>query len=88
MPSTLKVHVLLDPDGMPHAVEGSAQFVARGTGEGGQVDLVSKGQFVFEKDDGEWVVVSFSVRRADEERASRRRRPASASAEPSEAEAS
>ena len=87
LPSTLKVQVLFDPDGTPHAVEGSARFVARGAGEDGQVDLVSKGQFVFERADGEWVVVSFSVRRSDEERESTPP-SASASAEPSEAEAS
>jgi hypothetical protein len=86
LPSTLKVHVLLDPEGAPHAVEGSARFVARGTGDAGQVQLVSKGQFVFQKADGEWVVVSFSVQRSDEEEATSP--SASASAEPSEAEAS
>jgi len=92
MPSTLKVQVLLDPEGVPRAVEGSARFVARGTGSAGQVTLVSKGQFVFEKDDGEWLVVSFSVQRNDEERelkpSSSSSPGASGSDEPSEAEAS
>ena len=91
-PSTLKVHVLLDPSRVPHAVEGSARFVARGTGADGQVELVSKGQFVFEKIDGEWLVVSFSVQRSDEEREPKPSASgspgASGSAEPSEAEAS
>lgn len=86
LPSSLKVHVLLDPEGAPHAVEGSARFVARGSGAAGQVQLVSKGQFVFQKADGEWVVVSFSVQRSDEEEATQP--SASASVEPSEAEAS
>ena len=92
MPSTLKVHVLLDALGVPRAVEGSARFVARGTGAGLDVTLVSKGQFVFERSDGEWRVVSFSVQRNDEERepkpSSSSSPGASGSAEPSEAEAS
>lgn len=90
MPSTLKVHVLLDPEGVPRAVEGSARFAARGTGAAIDVMLVSKGQFVFEKSDGEWVVVSFSVQRNDEEaKPSPSSSPgASGSAAPSEAEAS
>jgi hypothetical protein len=92
MPSTLKVHVLLDPEGLPRAVEGSARFVARGTGAAGQVTLVSKGQFVFEKSDGEWMVVSFSVQRNDEEREPKPDASsspgASGSDEPSEADAS
>lgn len=68
MPSTLKIHVLFDPEGVPQSVEGSARFVARGTGATGQVMLVSRGQFIFEKSDGAWLVVSFSVQRSDEER--------------------
>lgn len=92
MPSTLKVHVLLDPEGVPRAVEGSARFVARGTGAAIDVMLVSKGQFVFEKSDGEWVVVSFSVQRNDEESepkpGSSSSPGASGGADPSEAEAS
>jgi hypothetical protein len=91
MPSTLKLHVLLDPEGVPRAVEGSARFVARAAGTAGQVRLVSKGQFVLEKADGEWLVVSFSVQRSDEEREPKPGSSspgASESAEPSEAEAS
>jgi hypothetical protein len=92
MPSTLKVHVLLDPSRVPHAVEGSARFAARGTGVDGQVEMISKGQFVFEKVDGEWLVVSFSVQRSDEEREPKPSASgspgASGSVEPSEAEAS
>lgn len=68
MPSTLKVHVLYDPEGVAQSVEGSVRFVARGTGAEGQVMLVSKGQFILEKSDGDWLVVSFSVQRSDEER--------------------
>ena len=69
MPSTLKIQVLFDPAGVPNSVEGSARFVAMGTGTAGQVMFVSKGQFIFERVDGEWLVVSFSVQRNDEERA-------------------
>lgn len=68
MPSTLKVHVLFDPEGVAQSVEGSVRFVARGTGAEGQVMLVSKGQFILMKSDGDWLVVSFSVQRSDEER--------------------
>lgn len=68
MPSTLKIHVLFDPEGVPQSVEGSARFVAGGTGATGQVMLVSRGQFIFEKSGGAWLVVSFSVQRSDEER--------------------
>ena len=68
MPSTLKIQVLFDPAGVPSSVEGSARFVAMGSGTAGQVMLVSKGQFIFERTDGEWLVVAFSVQRNDEER--------------------
>lgn len=92
MPSTLKLQVLFDPSGAPHAVEGSAKFQARGTGADAQVLLISKGQFVFEKSDGEWLIVSFSVQRNDKKREpkpdSSSSPGASASAEPSEAGAS
>jgi len=67
-PSSLKIQVLLDPDGVPRSAEGSARFRARGTGATGQVSLVSTGEFILEKVDGEWLVVSFSVRRSDDER--------------------
>jgi hypothetical protein len=81
----LRLHVLLDPGGVPRAVEGTARFIARGRGADGDVMMVSKGEFIFEKDDGEWLVMSFSVQRDDE---AREPKPsASATAEPSEAEA-
>ena len=69
MPSTLKIHVLFDPTG-----RGASRWRAAlaswpwAPGPTGQVMLVSKGQFIFEKSDGEWLVVSFSVQRNDEER--------------------
>lgn len=89
LPSDLKVHVLLDPEGTPNAVEGSVRFFARGTGSGESVKLTSKGQFILEKRDGEWLVVSFSVQRSDEVETDASATPAaSGTAEPSEAEAS
>jgi hypothetical protein len=81
--SSLKIQVLLDADGSPESVEGTAKFVARGTGSAGEVTFVSKGQFVFVKDDGEWVVTSFSVRRSDEQAEATPSASASASAEAS-----
>ena len=65
-PSKLKVQVLLDPGGAPHPAEGRGRVFARGTGAGGPVLLASNGQFILEKRDGRWLVVSFSVRRHDE----------------------
>ena len=38
----------------------------RNQGESGTVTFVSMGQFIFQKRDGEWRVVSFSVQRNDE----------------------
>ena len=93
MPSTLKVHVLLDPAGVPHVGRGQRPVRAPGArAPTGRSMLVSKGQFIFEKADGEWLVVSFSVQRSDEEREPKPGASsspgASGSAEPSEAEAS
>jgi hypothetical protein len=90
MPSTLKVRVLIDPAGAPHAVQGSARFVARGSGTGPRVTLVSKGQFIFEKADGDWLVVAFSVERKDVEsdEGPSASSSGSASAGPTESEAS
>ena len=92
MPSELKVHVLLNPEGIPNAVEGSVRFFARGTGSGDPVLLASKGQFILERRDGEWLVVSFSVQRSDEVEApapsASATSGATGDAEPSEAEAS
>lgn len=90
LPSRLKLHVLIDPAGVAQSVEGSARFVAKGTGADGLVMLISRGQFIFEKSDGEWLVVSFSVQRRDEarERTAVSTSPGGASAEPSGAGAS
>ena len=48
--------------------------------------MVSKGQFVFQKTDGDWLVVSFSVKRSDQEQEPKRRHRRRRA--PSEAEAS
>lgn len=90
LPSRLKLRVLLDPAGLARSVEGSAKFAARGTGPAGRVTMISHGQFIFGKVDGEWVVVSFSVERSDEERTPKPKTSTSpdASAEPSEAASS
>ncbi|MGZ8594551.1 MAG: hypothetical protein ACXWYJ_02690, partial [Actinomycetota bacterium] len=60
-------------------VAGTVNFLAKGTGGGSVYMFRSKGQYVFRKVDGEWKVVSFSVRRADTEKA-----PASSTASPTE----
>lgn len=86
LPSTLKLQVLFDRAGVAYAVEGSARFIARGNGADAQVKMVSKGQYVFQKTDGDWLVVSFSVRRSDQEQEPTA--SASASVSPSEAESS
>lgn len=75
--STLKMRVLLDPSGKPASVAGVVNFQAKGTGGGSVYLFQSKGQYLFRKVEGEWKVVSFSVRRADTERA-----PVSSSATP------
>lgn len=69
MDSSLKLKVLLDPIGKPASVAGIVNFQAKGTGGGSIYTFKSKGQYVFRKVDGEWKVVSFSVRRADTEKA-------------------
>ncbi len=75
--STLKLKVLLDALGKPSSVAGIVNFTAKGTGGGSVYMFKSKGQYVFRKVDGEWKIVSFSVRRADTEKA-----PASSTASP------
>jgi len=67
--STLKLKVLLDPTGKPASVAGTVNFQAKGSGGGSVYIFKSKGQYLFRKLDGEWKVVSFSVRRADTEKA-------------------
>jgi len=80
--STLKLDVLLDPLDKPVSVAGTVNFQAKGTGGGSVYIFKSKGQYVFRKVNGDWTIVSFSVHRADTEKA-----PASSAATPT-AEAS
>jgi hypothetical protein len=90
LPSTLKVRVLLTADRTPHAVEGTVRFFATGEGTGAPVMIVSKGEFIFEKSDGEWLVTAFSVQRNDQEdeQDASSSGASDASATPSEADAS
>ena len=68
LPSTIRTKVLLDPKGLPASVIGIAKFQASGTGASGRHVFSSKGQFVLEKIDGKWTVVSFSVSRGDKDK--------------------
>ena len=52
MPSTLKLHVLFDPAGLPQSVEGSARFVARAPASTGRSYSSAGVEFIFEKSDG------------------------------------
>lgn len=65
LPSTVKTRVLLDPHGAPTTVVGVAKFEATGEGADGSHIFISRGQFFFERIDGDWTVVGFSVSRAD-----------------------
>jgi hypothetical protein len=67
----LKTKVLFDQHERPYSVVAIVRFEATGTGKGGGDDLVmkSQGQFVFQKLDGDWKVVSFRVLRNDEQEA-------------------
>ena len=81
LPSTLKVRVLIDPKGLAYSTVGVVTFRAKGTGDAGIHMFVSKGQYILQKVDGEWTVVSFSVGRDDAEKAP----TGSTSSSPSEA---
>lgn len=68
--STLKAKVLFDPKDEPYSVVAIVKFKATGSGKDGQDLLIlSKGQYVFQKIDGSWKVVSFKVLRNDEQQA-------------------
>jgi hypothetical protein len=76
---TLKTKVLFDQDEQAFSVAAIVRFEAVGTGkEGDDIRMTTRGQFVFEQLDGEWLVVSFKVLRDNEVEAS-----ASPSASPS-----
>ena len=68
--STLKMKVLFDPKDLPYSVVAIVKFKATGSGKDGQeLQMVSKGQYVFQRVDGSWKVVSFRVVRNDEQQA-------------------
>jgi hypothetical protein len=70
LPSTLRIKVLIDPEGLPYSAVGAVKFRAKGTGDAGTHTFVSTGQYILQKVDGEWTVVSFSVSRDDDQKKS------------------
>lgn len=69
--STLKIKVLLDPKDAPYSVVAIVRFRATGRGKDGQnLQMLSTGQFLFQRVDGSWKVVSFKVVRNDRQRPS------------------
>jgi hypothetical protein len=63
---TLKAKVLLDPKDEPYSVVSIVKFVAIGSGKDGKdLSMTSKGEYVFQKIDGTWKIVSFKVIRND-----------------------
>jgi hypothetical protein len=65
----VRIKVLIDPKGLPYSAVGVVKFEAKGTGAAVSHVFVSKGQYILQKIDGEWTVVSFSVGREDKEKA-------------------
>jgi hypothetical protein len=60
----LKTKVLFDPKDQAYSVIAVSRFEAVGSGKDGQdVQMTSRGQYVFQKVDGDWRVVSFKVLR-------------------------
>jgi hypothetical protein len=63
---SLKAKVLFDQKDQPFSVVAIVHFEAMGSGKDGQdLQINSKGQFVFQRLDGTWEVVSFRVLRND-----------------------
>ena len=63
----LKAKVLFDLKDQPYSVVAITRFEAVGSGKDGQdVRMTSRGQYVFQRVDGEWRVVSFKVLRDNE----------------------
>jgi len=59
--------VLFDLKDQPYSVVAITRFEAVGSGTNGQdVRMTSRGQYVFQRVDGEWRVVSFKVLRDNE----------------------
>lgn len=81
---TLKAKVLLDPKDVPYSVVAIVKFTAIGSGKDGKdLAMTSQGQFVLQKIDGTWKVVSFRVLRNDVPKAPSPSATASASGSPS-----
>ncbi len=62
---TVRLKVLLGPDGKAVSVVGVVDFSADAAGETGSVQFVSNGQYFLERVGGAWRIVSFDVRRHD-----------------------
>ena len=63
----LKAKVLFDLKDQPYSVVAITRFEAVGSGKDGQdVRMTSKGQYIFQRVDGDWRVVSFKVLRNNE----------------------
>lgn len=63
----LKAKVLFDPKDQPYSVVVITRFEAVGGGKDGRdVRMTSRGQFVFQRVNGDWRVVSFKVLRNNE----------------------
>jgi hypothetical protein len=64
----LKAKVLFDLKDQPYSVVAITRFEAVGSGKDGRDDvrMTSKGQYVFQRVDGDWRVVSFKVLRDNE----------------------
>ena len=78
--STLSTKVLFDPADEPYSVIAIVRFKARGSGIDGQdVEIMSSGQYVFQRVEGSWMVVSFKVLRDDEMRVRRSPSPSGSS---------
>lgn len=66
----LKTKVLFDLKNQAYSVVAITRFEAVGTGEDGRdVRMTSRGQYVFQKVEGDWRIVSFKVLRDNEEQA-------------------
>ena len=81
----LKTKVLFDQHEKAYSVVAIVRFEATGNGKAGGDDLLmkSQGQFVFQRLDGDWKVVSFKVVRNDEQQAPAPSSSASATGSPS-----
>ena len=81
----LKTKVLFDQHEKAYSVVAIVRFEATGSGKAGGDDLLmkSQGQFVFQRLDGDWKVVSFKVVRNDEQQAPAPSSSASATGSPS-----